>query len=303
ATSKNTSAVWLLDQISIDVSKDYLKKMNMDIPDDGLAIALGGLSEGLTPINMVEGYRAFVHKGEVIEPYTISRIYNRSGELIAEANPAKTEIFHPQVAWNMTEILSYTVEAGTAQEGKYDKALAGKTGSTQHPHVKGMVKDAWFVGYTPEYVTALWMGYDHSDQDHYLTTGSSAPTKLTKAILSKMDKEKSLAKKFTKPDYVRAVPQPIKLPSIKDIHVKYVFGGFPLIKGEISWTGSSDERVIYRIYKKEPDLDKKIGEVVGETAFKINDVTLLKSNYFYIVPYNPLTDMEGEPSETVELSM
>lgn len=303
ATSKNTSAVWLLDQISIDVSKDYLKKMNMDIPDDGLAIALGGLSEGLTPINMVEGYRAFVHKGEVIEPYTISRIYNRSGELIAEANPAKTEIFHPQVAWNMTEILSYTVEAGTAQEGKYDKALAGKTGSTEHPNAKGMVKDAWFVGFTPEYVTSLWMGYDHSDKDHYLTTGSSAPTKLTKAILSKMDSEVSLVKNFTKPNDVKAVPQPIELPSIKNVHVKYVFGGLPLIKGEISWTGSSDERVIYRIYQRESGIDKKIGEVVGETKFKINDVKLLQSNHFYIVPYNPLTKIEGKQSDIVELSM
>jgi len=301
--SKNTSTVWLLDQIGIDYSKDYLKKMNIDIPDEGLAIGLGGLSEGVTPLNMVEGYRAFVHDGEVVDPYTISRIYNRKGELIAEANPKSKEVFHPQVAWNMTEILSYTVKAGTAQQGVYEKALAGKTGSTEHPHVKGMVKDAWFVGYTPEYVTALWMGYDHSDQDHHLTVGGSAPTELTKAILTKIDQGQSLAEKFTKPNHVKAIPQPIELPDIKNVDVKYVFGGLSLIKGEISWTGSSDERVIYRIYQKETGIDKKIGEVVGKTVFKIDDVKLLQTNYFYIVPYDPLTKTEGEPSEVVELSI
>src|SRR5690625_4416528 len=136
AKSKNTSTVWLLDQIGIDFSKNYLEKMDMNISDDGLAIGLGGLSEGLTPLNMVEGYRTFAHDGEIIDPYTISRLYNRNGELIAEADPLSFEVFNPQVAWNMTEILSYTVEKGTAQQGEYNKALAGKTGSTEHPFVK-----------------------------------------------------------------------------------------------------------------------------------------------------------------------
>ena len=301
--SKNTSTVWLLDQIGINTSKNYLEKMHMDIPDEGLAIGLGGLSEGLTPLNMVEGYRAFAHDGEIIDPYTISHIYNQDDELIAEANPISTEVFNSQVAWNMTEILSHTVEAGTAQQGEYTKALAGKTGSTEHPHAEGMVKDAWFVGYTPEYVTALWMGYDRSDQNHYLTTGGTAPTELTKAILTEMDWEKPLTEKFIRPHHVKAVPKPIELPLIKDVAVKYVFGGFPLIKGEISWSASADSRVVYRIYRKESGVGEKIGEVVGETTFKINDVTLLQSNYFYVVPYNPLTKIEGESSEIVELSM
>lgn len=301
--SKNAPTIWLLDQIGIDFSKSYLEKMNMTIPDDGLAIGLGGLSEGLTPLNMVEGYRAFVHDGEIIESYTINRIYNQNEELIVEAKPSNTEVFHPQVAWNMTEILSHTVEAGTAQQGEYSKALAGKTGSTEHPHVKGMVKDAWFVGFTPEYVTALWMGYDHSDQDHYLTTGGTAPTQLTKAILTEIDRATPLAETFKKPNHVKAVPKPIELPQIQDVTVKYVFGGLPLIKGKISWAGSGDDRVVYRIYRRESDIDEKIGEVVGQTEFEIGQVTLLQANYFYVVPYNPLTKIEGEPSKIVELSM
>src|SRR5699024_4082727 len=57
--SKNVSSMWLLNEIGIKKSKSYLKKMNMDISDDHLGIALGGLSEGLTPINLAEGYRTF----------------------------------------------------------------------------------------------------------------------------------------------------------------------------------------------------------------------------------------------------
>lgn len=301
--STNASTVWLLDQIGIDYAKDYLTAMNMDISDEGLAIALGGLSEGVTPLNMVEGYRAFAHKGESIEPHSIQRIYNQSNELIAEAKPVSSEIFNAQVAWNMTEILRSAVEMGTAQAGEYSKELAGKTGTTGHPHVKGMSKDAWFVGYTPQYVMAMWMGYDRSDEDHYLTAGSSFPTELTKVILTEIDKQEPLIADFSKPSHVQAVPKPIKLPTITDVTTKYIFGGFPLIKGKISWKGSADDRVVYRIYRKQKDIDEKIGEVTGKQEFVIDQVTLLGANHFYVVPYDPLTKIEGEPSSTIKLSM
>ncbi|WP_370642464.1 transglycosylase domain-containing protein [Virgibacillus salidurans] len=148
-SSKNTSAVWLLDQIGVDYSKDYLEQMGINFEDDGLSIALGGLSEGLTPIDLMESYGTFARNGSMVESFTIDRIYNRDEEMIVESNPSPEEVFSPQVAWNMTEMLMDTVESGTATHGNYNKALAGKTGSTQHPFVEGETNDAWFVGYTP----------------------------------------------------------------------------------------------------------------------------------------------------------
>src|SRR5699024_2145069 len=97
-------------------------------------------------------------------------------ELIAEAEPSRAEVFNPQVAWNMTEMLTSTVESGTASAGTYTKALAGKTGSTQHRYAEGKNKDAWYVGFTPDYVSALSMRYDKSDKDHYIIQGSELPT-------------------------------------------------------------------------------------------------------------------------------
>ncbi|WP_163971321.1 transglycosylase domain-containing protein [Oceanobacillus halotolerans] len=303
SVSKNAPAVWLLNDIGIDYAKNYLTKMGIPLEDDGLAVALGGLTEGIAPLDMVRGYRSFAHNGEVTDPYTISRIEDQDGEVIYQANPSETEVFSEQVAWNMTEILTHTVQEGTAESGEYKKALAGKTGTTQHPYVDDANKDAWFVGYTPQYVTALWMGYDQSGEDHYLTGGSVYPTALTKRILTEFDKQTTLASHFEKPEHVEAVPEPIELPEIEQVEGTYTFGGFSLVNGKLSWSGSRDERVVYHIYQEQPGVDKRIGTVEGKTEYTIDAINVFESSYYYVVPYNPLTNMEGKKSKTVTLSM
>lgn len=299
--SKNAPTVWLLDQIGIDYSKTYLSKMNISIEDNGLAIALGGLKKGITPMHMMESYRTFSSNGKFTDSHTIDRMYDRDNQMIFQAKLSEEKVFSPEVAWNMTEILLETVKSGTASAGDYPKDLAGKTGTTQHPLAKGKVKDAWFVGYTPQYVSALWMGYDKSDEDHYLTGGSEFPTKLTKKILSEMDKQESLVESFTKPDKVKALPKPIILPQIKDLKATYALGSISLIKGKLSWTGSEDDRVVYRIYVDRKGVDKRIGEVEGKTEYIVNNA-LFQTNKYYVVPYDPLTKLEGKSSETIEMS-
>ncbi|MBY7143054.1 PBP1A family penicillin-binding protein [Virgibacillus sp. NKC19-3] len=304
-TSKNTSAVWLLDQIGVDYSKEYLAQLGINLEDDGLSIALGGLSEGLTPIELMESYGMFARHGSMIESSTIDRIYDRDDEMIVESSPSSHEVFSPQVAWNMTEMLLDTVESGTAKHGDYNKALAGKTGSTQHAFVEGETNDAWFVGYTPEYTTALWMGYDEASEDQYLTGGSEYPTRLTKAILREMDNQEALTESFAKPDDVDALPEPIELPQITNVNADYSFGngspGSSLLQGKLTWEGSTDDRVVYRVYRKQEGIDKRVGEVEGQTEFEIDTFELFGSNTYYVVPYDPLTKLEGERSSTVSL--
>ncbi|MEN1970243.1 transglycosylase domain-containing protein [Lentibacillus sp. N15] len=301
--SKNAPAVWLLNNLGIAEAKGYLKNMGISLPDKGLSIALGGLKEGLTPIDMMQSYRTFAHNGEVIPAHTINQLYDREQQRIYQAKPSSTKVFNPQVAWNMTEILASAVEHGTAQAGDYAKALAGKTGSTQHPYVDGAEKDAWFVGYTPQYVSALWMGYDNSDADHYLTGGSEYPTMLTKAILTELDKQKSLTASFAKPKQVEALPKPIVLPENTQINAAYTFGGLRIVKGKITWTAAQDDRVEYHIYQKqEGKLPKLIGTTKGD-EFTVTDLSLFGSSYYFVVPYDPLTKTEGKQSNLVELSL
>ncbi|WP_010529882.1 transglycosylase domain-containing protein [Lentibacillus jeotgali] len=301
--SKNAPSVWLLNEIGISYAKAYLHKLNMPIEDDGLAIALGGLSDGVTPLQMAQSYRAFANGGKTIDAHAIEQIINREDEVIQQAEAKTTEVFSPQVAWNMTEILSNAVTEGTGQAGEYPKALAGKTGSTQHPHVEGAVKDAWFVGYTPEYVSAAWMGYDTSDENHFLTAGSEMPTKLTKDILTEIDQRKSLAVSFEKPDKVAALPEPIDLPENITLHGDYAFGGFSLFNGRLEWTKPEDERIVYHVYQEKEGLDERVGTVEGANEYTVERLRIFGSSRYYVVPYNPLTKTEGQKSNTVELSM
>ncbi|UFU00506.1 PBP1A family penicillin-binding protein [Radiobacillus kanasensis] len=300
--SKNAPAVWLLNEIGISYAKEYLEKMNLSIPDQGLSIALGGLKEGLTPLQLAESYRAFVHKGETVKGYTIDKIYDRNKEVVAEAGYETAKVFSEQVAWNMTRMLEGVVQNGTGTSGDYTQALAGKTGTTQHPQAKGMVKDAWFVGYTPEIVTAMWVGYDQSDEKHYVTKGSEVPTKLTKDILREVASNRELSSSFTKPDSVEELQEPITLPVIEDLTVDYKLGGFSILQGELTWTPSSDDRVIYHIYKVTEDGDEKIGEVEGQGSYRVKRVNVFGETTYYVQPYNPLINEMGTVSNHVTLS-
>lgn len=301
--SKNAPTVWLYNELGAKESKAFLEKMNINIEDEGLPVALGGLTEGMTPLDLVKGFSAFSNDGKAVEPYTIERMFDREKELIYEANIVQYDVFTPQVAWYMTEMLQQAVTSGTGRPGEYPKALAGKTGTTEHPRAKG-IKDAWFVGYTPEYTSAVWMGYDISDENHYLTGGSPYATRLMKDILSSVDQKIGLGEQFIKPEYVEALPEPIELREINDVKVSYTFGGFPFIKGKLVWESDNDERVIYRIYEQQKDGSKLIDEVPGSTReYIIDRVPILKKSFYYVVPINPFTEEEGSPSIVAELSL
>ncbi len=304
--SKNTSAVWLLDDIGVEKGREYLEKMHFNVADESARrIALGDLKENISPFDMMRSYRTFIHNGEMIEPYVIKEIYNKNGDIAASANPETEKVFSSQVAWNITEMLRTVVSEGTATSGYYPYELAGKTGTTSHPSGEGKIQDAWFVGYTPEYVSALWMGYDKVTDENYLTTGSRMPTELTKKIMTEVANQKEVKETFSKPEDVVALADPISLPKIDTLSSTFVFGGFKILKGKLEWESAKDARIIYRIYEvgKNGAEDKKIGEVTdGESSFEIDKFLLFQTKQYYVVPYDPLAELIGEPSNTVEVS-
>ncbi|MCG5102008.1 transglycosylase domain-containing protein [Oceanobacillus alkalisoli] len=299
--SKNVPAVWLLNQIGIPYAKSYLEKMDMLIEDQDLAIALGGLHEGVTPLNLIEAYRTFAQDGKFMKAYTIEGIYDHNESLIYENNLEEREVFTPQVAWNMTEMLMKAVDALPEEAGTYSKALAGKTGTTQHPQVENEVKDAWFVGFTPEFVLAAWTGYDKSDADHYLTGGSVYPTRLIQDILTEIDKLHPLAETFEKPDTVEALAEPVQIAPVTNVQAAYEWGGFSLVRGKISWDPLHDDRAVYRVYEERDGIDRRVGEVQGESEYVI-DHALFKHKKYYVVTYDPFTKLESRKSETVILN-
>ncbi|WP_254434169.1 transglycosylase domain-containing protein [Halobacillus sp. Marseille-Q1614] len=300
--SKNAPAVWLLDQMGISYSKEYLDKLGLPTEDEGLAIALGGLSKGYTPMQLTEAYRTFANNGKQTDGHTIEKIIDRNGRAIHEHKQSEKQVFNQQTAWEMTQILETTVDSGTAQAGSYSKALAGKTGTQQHPTVEGQNKDVWFTGYTPDYVGTLWMGYDSSAEDSYLTGGSEYPTALMKTILSDIDEKRDLLESFKKPEGQKELPVPITLPEITDASGSGGFGGWSLFSDQITWTPGEDKRVIYRIYRLEEDSRQMVGRVTGKGEVNVSGTDVFGETSYVVVPFDPLTGLEGEASNVVTIN-
>lgn len=190
--SKNVSAVWLLNELGMNKGVDSVKRfgIRLDKENENLSMALGGLQNGVSPLEMAEAFSVFPNKGNRIKAHVIRKIVDPEGKVVAEWRGKKVRVTTKAVTDNMTTMLLGVVEAGTGKAAKIPgRETAGKTGSTQVP-IKGIngLKDQWFVGYTPQLVGSFWVGYDQTDADHYMT-----PTSRTGAavVFSKV-MEKSL---------------------------------------------------------------------------------------------------------------
>ena len=171
--SKNVSAVWLLNEIGLEKGLDAVKRfgITLDEKDRNLAVALGGLNKGVAPLDMAEAFSVFPNKGMRYDAHVIKKIVDASGHVVAEWKGKGMRVTTKAVSDDMTTMLLGVVEQGTGKAAHIPgRETAGKTGSTQVP-IKGIngLKDQWFVGYTPQLVGAIWVGYDKTDAKHYVT--------------------------------------------------------------------------------------------------------------------------------------
>jgi penicillin-binding protein 1A len=116
------------------------------------AIALGGLTYGVSPLEMASAYATLANKGEHIEPTIILRVKDAQGNVLWEAQPKRTQAISAGVAYDVTRILQDNIRKGTGTKADIDRPAAGKTGTASN------WDDAWFCGYTPNLSTAVWMG-------------------------------------------------------------------------------------------------------------------------------------------------
>ncbi|MCM3745383.1 PBP1A family penicillin-binding protein [Sporosarcina luteola] len=177
AQSYNIPPVWLLHQIGIEKGVRAVERFGipLDDHDHNLGLALGGLHKGTSPLRMAQAFAAFANDGVMMEAHAIVKIKDSEGEVIGKWREQSQEVTDAEVAQQMTYMLQGAVEVGTAQKAQLSGLeVAGKTGTTQLPFtgVDGS-KDHWFVGYTPDLVGAVWLGYDKTDAEHYLTSTSS----------------------------------------------------------------------------------------------------------------------------------
>ncbi|PZD95540.1 penicillin-binding protein [Paenibacillus sambharensis] len=190
--SYNVPAVWLLNEIGISKGWDFALKAGFELlPEDrNLSLALGGLQQGVSPLELVQAYGAFAKGGVMVENHAIVRIETKEGRIVGKASPEETRLLSENHAYTMTLLLEEAVNTGTGTRAALERPAAGKTGTTQLPDTEMFQgldgsKDIWFAGYTPELAAAVWMGYDQTDADHYMrVTGGTYPAALFQRMMS-----------------------------------------------------------------------------------------------------------------------
>ena len=158
---------------------EMAKQMGIQTPvESNPAIALGGLHIGVTPLEMASAFGTLANGGSHAVARSISKVTDSDGNIIDEGEPETHTILDSKVAAKANEILSEVVSSGTGTGANVGRPQAGKTGTTED-HA-----DAWFVGYTPDLVAAVWVGYPEGRISMGGMTGGSLPASIWHNFMS-----------------------------------------------------------------------------------------------------------------------
>ena len=170
--SINIPAVKLADEVGMSKVIDLAKSMGISTlqpEDNNLSSALGGLTKGVSPLDMAVAYATLANGGVHVKPTAITKIVDRNGNVLEENTIEENRVVDEKDAYVLTNMLESVITDGTGGNAAIGRPLAGKTGTTDDS------KDAWFVGYTPDLATAVWMGDDYGSQTLHGITGGDTP--------------------------------------------------------------------------------------------------------------------------------
>ena len=159
--SRNVPAVKIADEVGMSKIIDLAKKMGITTltdEDNNLSTALGGLTHGVTPLEMVQAYGVLANGGIKVQPTAIVKIVDRNGQVVEENSIQEKRVVDEKDAAIITNMLESVINGGTGGNAAIGRPAAGKTGTTDDE------KDAWFVGYTPDLVAAVWIGDDYGSE-------------------------------------------------------------------------------------------------------------------------------------------
>ena len=173
--SINVVAVKCLEQVTPELGLQYLDNFGFTTlahgteadtdangnvwSDANLATALGGITRGVTNIELCASYAAIANGGTYIKPIYYTKILDHNGNVLIENTSAGRSVIKESTAYLLTSAMEDVVKKGTGTACQLDNmAVAGKTGTTE------AYNDLWFVGYTPYYTCAVWSGYDNNEK-------------------------------------------------------------------------------------------------------------------------------------------
>lgn len=185
--SLNTCAVKIFMQVGADYAAKNVKKFGITTVDtegdtndlNAAALALGGMTNGVTPLEMASAYTAFPNNGVRYDTSSYIKVEDNSGKIILNNSDKEShKVLDPGVAWIMTDMLKSVVTSGLGNPASISGVQAGgKTGTTDNE------VDIWFDGFTPSYSAALWIG---NDQNFELTGLSDYAARLWGRIMNQI---------------------------------------------------------------------------------------------------------------------
>lgn len=303
--SENIPAVWLLNQIGVKTGVKYAQDMGitLDKDDSNLAIALGGLTHGTNTLEMAGAFSVFANSGKYNEPYSIKSIVDHDGVTTYKHNPPKSKkVISEQTAYYMTEMLQNVVNDGTGKRAKISRPVAGKTGTTQHG-ISGLKssknRDVWFVGYTPEWTAAIWMGYDTPDKNHLLNGSSGQTAALFAAIMEEALKGVPV-KPFPVPANLKE-PEPEEVPVEVPSELSVTYSEDTGV-ASLNWTAVSQSDVVYRIYRREAS-QAEFSHYMDSVVTNYDDIGVVAGTgyEYYVTAYDAVNNTESDKSNTVRL--
>lgn len=216
--SLNVVTAKLANRIGVDNIVTHLKKLGVstivetDRRDVNIsALALGGMTYGISPIELTAAYATYGNKGVYIKPISFTKITDLSGNIIIDNEAKRSTVLEEQVAFIIQDMMRTSVTRGYARkaqirEGNEGIPVAGKTGTTSDK------RDALFIGYTPYYTAAVWFG---NDVRLKMDEGSGAAAEFWQIVMAKMHEDLE-DKSFIEPEGIeRAVVDRVsgKIPS------------------------------------------------------------------------------------------
>jgi penicillin-binding protein 1A len=167
--SRNVVSVRMMEKLGTQKVCVYARRLGITSHlDCYLSLALG--SSDITLLELTSVYGVFANGGIYTQPVFVTKIVDRRGKILEERHQEAWRVMSPDLAYMMTSLMESVVTDGTASNvSELDRPAAGKTGTTNEYH------DAWFMGYTPELVTGVWVGIDdHSPIGPRETGGHAA---------------------------------------------------------------------------------------------------------------------------------
>lgn len=205
--SMNVVAVKTLEEVTPKIGYDYLQNLGFTTlvdnytdssgntyTDIALPLALGGLTKGVTNLELTNGFASIANGGTHYETSFYTKIYDHDGNLLLERDNEGQQVMKESTAWLLTNAMEDVIKSGTGTKAKFKQssmAQAGKSGTTTHN------KDLWFVGYTPYLTGGVWSGYDDSSSQ----SSGSYTKEIWRTIMERLSK-KSKLKTFTKPSSI-----------------------------------------------------------------------------------------------------